>query len=103
MERSIATRQSIREAAKSTNDGSPRPDKSGLAMTNIRHFFLETPIGDVSLLIYPDFRMTSIKMEFKIFLVLLDFCGKLYKVHDRPVSQNTVDERHMRQDMKKTN
>ena len=46
-------------------------------MTNIRHFFLATPIGDVSLLSYPDFRMTSIRIKFKIFLILLDFCGIL--------------------------
>jgi len=76
-EHSDAAIPTCREAAKSTKDGSPRPDKSGLAMTNIRQFFLDTPTGDVSLLIYSDFRMKSIRIKFKLFLILLDFCGKL--------------------------
>ena len=35
------------EAAKSTKDGSPRPDRSGLAMTNLRHFSSDMTLAEL--------------------------------------------------------
>ncbi|RXK84786.1 hypothetical protein EST62_08830, partial [Chlorobaculum sp. 24CR] len=55
------------EAAKSTKDGSPCPDRSGLAMTNLRHFSSDmTLVNSAPFFNHTKYQPSGIALDFFI-------------------------------------